>query len=136
MTAVTNPPDHSPTLLYLRDCYRADNREQTVLDVFGTKVQFLHFFERTAEILSDELPSRRVVDEEILEAARIAHLHQTEKELLFTTLFVVGRLPLGESTQRLCAPLFSYPVTVEDDEKSTIQSRAPSGKTSEMTCVP
>ena len=106
---------HSPALLYLRDCYQADNREQTVLDLFGSKVQFLHFFGRTAEILSDELPSRQVTEETVAEAARTARLHRTEKELLFTTLFVVGRVPQGEGWQRLCAPLFSYPVTVDED---------------------
>ena len=111
---------HSSALLYLRACYQADNREQTVLDLFGSKVRFLSFFERTAEILSDELPSRRVVDEAVAEAGRTARLHRTEKELLFTTLFVVGRVPQGEAQQRLCAPLFSYPVTVDEDAESRL----------------
>ncbi|MCP4661326.1 MAG: AAA family ATPase [bacterium] len=109
MTANRQP---SNLIRYLRDCYQADNREQSILNIFGQTVQFRYFMTEPDEILSGTLDQVPVEDEDLLEVQATASMHRTEKELLFGTIFVAGYVREGEAIRRICAPLIYYPAEV------------------------
>ncbi len=101
---------------FLRECYRSDNRELAILDVFARKVEFRHLLSEPDELLSGRLEQAPVAADELLEVAKTARLHRAEKELLLGAVFVVGTIPEGDGSRKLCAPLLCLPVEIQPGE--------------------
>lgn len=106
---------------YLHDCYRADNQEQAILDLMGSKVEYHRFLPRAGDLLSGVLDHLPVVDPELETMAKKAALHRTEKALELGAFFVVGTvLESGDEERRrkLCAPLVSFGLEAEEEPQA------------------
>ena len=118
-------------LRYLHDCYRADNREQGVLDLFASKVEYRRFVEGGGDLLTGVLDRLPVVDPDLRQVAKTAALQRTEKALELGALFIVGSVvdsvvgrvvgsvaesATEETRIRLCAPLVSFPLTLDEHD--------------------
>ncbi|MEM6797006.1 MAG: ATP-binding protein, partial [Acidobacteriota bacterium] len=102
---------------FLADCYRADNREQELLDVFAAKVEWLRVIAAPAGFLSaaGEAQPTLPAESELAQVARRALLHRSEQSLQLGSLFVTGRLRLADDrARRLCAPLLLAPLELDE----------------------
>ena len=98
---------------FLLRCYRADNREQSLLNVFDRKVEYRCFLPEPDELLCGASPVVDVASLSLLGAGRKASLHRREKALLLASLFVVGRYRVGDDLRTLCGPLLLGPAKVQ-----------------------
>jgi hypothetical protein len=73
----TNP---AAIISYLLECYRSDNREEKILDVFASKVNFRLFIEKKDALFNGLLPRIALKDEKLAEVAKTAALQQREKK--------------------------------------------------------
>ena len=85
---------------YFRDCYEEDNRRSTLWDIFHASVTHRLFVEREEELLNGFLTEIPLDPDEGLEASKAAYLYQKEKELVYCSLFVVGRIGAGDQEPR------------------------------------
>jgi hypothetical protein len=103
-----------PNLIrYFRDCYEEDNRRTSLWNIFHSSVTHRIFFEGKEELLTGFLTEIPIDAEEALEARKAVYLYQKEKELVYCSLFVVGRFGNGdENPRRICAPLLTHPAEI------------------------
>jgi len=120
MTGCSTTETPGRVLRFLRDCYEADNRETTLLDLRHEKVEHLQFLSQGGEFLTGTLDRIPVDREAALAAQKTARLYETEKTLVFCALLLVGRLGKARPSlpQEIFAPLLFFPAQVEDVEES------------------
>lgn len=107
------------TIAYFRDCYQADNRDLNLDNFFGTKVEKRIVLGGKEELIDGYYPRMPVNNKKAAEIVKDLALHYKEKELLYCSLFVIGKKKgYRGRTQPVCSPLFFYPATIElvDDE--------------------
>ncbi len=100
---------------YFRDCYEEDNRRSTLWNIFHGAVTHRLFVEREEELLNGFLTETPLDPDDGLEAKKAAYLYQKEKELVYCSLFIVGRISTGDEEPRaICAPLLIHPAEIID----------------------
>ncbi len=106
----------SDYLLYLRDCYEADNRGAVISNIFDRKVEKRYFFEQE-ELINGVVKWAQLKGSAAEELHMKAFMYRKEKELLYCSSFLVGVIKDGEGAlQNICAPLFMYPAEIESGE--------------------
>lgn len=109
------PAFHRAAIRYYRDCYEADNRSGALWNIFRKDIRHRHFLEGSEDLLNQTLFSVPVDPAVGTPAREEAWLYRAEKDLLYCSLFVVGRLSDDEDSRELCAPLLLHPCTIEPD---------------------
>jgi hypothetical protein len=101
---------------YFRDCYEEDNRRS----IFQASVSHRLFIEGEEHLLTGFLAETPLDPDDGLEAKKAAYLHQTEKELVYCSLFILGRLGVGDEESRfICAPLLIHPAEIIEQRPHT-----------------
>ncbi|MCB1093794.1 MAG: hypothetical protein KDL87_19795, partial [Verrucomicrobiae bacterium] len=103
---------------YLRECYRENGSRGGLWNVFADSVSHRVFLKD-----SDFLATRPEADDSHYlreaaseTAAKQADLYQKEKDLIYTSLFVLGWAErTGDRPEPICAPLFWYPATLHPE---------------------
>jgi len=98
---------------YAKDCLTADTRSEGILNVNGSKIEGLIRMEE--EFLTTGLaPHHPLLDSKKAESLKqSAFIYQYERELLYMTLFLVGKSTRGASLiTNLFAPIFTYPAEI------------------------
>lgn len=99
-------------IAYLRECYRSDNRENAIFNVFDKKVEFVTFIEKKDNLLNGLLPGISLAHPQLAEVAKKAELQKREKGLYLGAFFIVGHLSHTEETQNICGPIWLGPARV------------------------
>lgn len=100
---------------FFRACYEADNRRSTLWNIFHTGIEHRIVFTGREDALTGDFP--RVPVTGAAEARQAAYLYRKEKEYLYCSLFIVGRIaPAGEERVPVCAPLLMHPAAFEENE--------------------
>ena len=98
---------------YFRDCYEEDNRRSTLWNIFQASVSHRLFVEDEEQLLTGFLGKIPLDPDAGLEARNVAYLYQKEKELVYCSLFILGRLGSGDEVPRpICAPLLIHPAEI------------------------
>ena len=98
---------------YFRDCYKADQRETNIWNIFDGKIEHRLFFKGDEELLTGNLPQQfidKTYSESVLKTLQI---YQKEKNLYYFSFFICGKTgndALGRS--QICAPLLYYPAEI------------------------
>lgn len=99
----------SDYLLYLRDCYEADNRGAVISNIFDRKVEKRYFFEQE-ELINGVVKWAQLKGSAAEELHMKAFMYRKEKELLYCSSFLVGVIKDGEGAlQNICAPSSCIP---------------------------
>lgn len=100
---------------YFRDCYEEDNRRSTLWNIFHSSVTHRLFVEGEEVLLTGFLTETPLDPDDGLQAKKAAYLYQKEKELVYCSLFIVGRISTGDEEPRaICAPLLIHPAEIID----------------------
>ncbi len=103
----------STVIKYVRECYEEDNRRSTLWNIFHPAVEHRLFFEGREELLNGFLSYAVIDPDDGLEAEKAAYLYRKERELVYCSLFVVGRVKLGDQEpQTICAPILLHPAEI------------------------
>jgi hypothetical protein len=103
----------SDVIRYLRDCYEEDNRRSTLWNIFHPAVEHRLFFEGREELLNGFLSHTVIDPDDGLEAEKAAYLYRKEKELVYCSIFVLGRLKIADhEPQTVCAPVLIHPAEI------------------------
>jgi hypothetical protein len=98
---------------YFRDCYEEDNRRSTLWNIFHGSVSHRLFVEDEEALLTGFLVETPLDPDDGSDARTAAYLHQKEKELVYCSLFILGRLSTGEAEPRsICAPVLIHPTEI------------------------
>ncbi len=106
-------------ILFLRDCYEADNRESAVFDLSSETVRHLQVPLMGGEFLCGAIDRIPIDRQAALAAQAELQLKQAEKRLVLGAFVLAGWLPpprVGARRRRLLAPLLLLPATIEDAE--------------------
>ena len=102
---------------YFRDCYEEDNRRSTLWNIFQASVSHRLFIEGEEQLLTGFLNEIPIDPDDGLEAKKAAYLYQKEKELVYCSLFIVGRLSASDEEPRsICAPLLIHPAEIIEQQ--------------------
>lgn len=98
---------------FLRHCYIADNREAKLLDVFDkNKINFLNFIEGTEELANQHFPKIPIPNEYAEKILSALQLSSKDKNLVYGSLFLIGKNLTEENGSRVCAPLLLFPCSI------------------------
>ena len=106
---------------YFKECYQADNRNQTLWNVFKTKNQFL----RVSSIEETQLfftGQKFPLDQEYGSKLKTAvATYRREKNLVFCSHFIIGRIESNsygkKSLKKICSPLFFIDAECENTDE-------------------
>ena len=107
--------DHHAAIRYYRDCYEADNRSGALWNIFRKDIRHRHFLQGKEDLLNQALFSVPIDPAIGTPAREEAWLYRAEKDLLYCSLFVIGKLSGEEGSRELCAPLLIHPCTIAPD---------------------
>ncbi|WP_020530904.1 AAA domain-containing protein [Flexithrix dorotheae] len=103
---------------YLRECYIADQREQTIWNIFDKKIEERYFMKEKEELVNGFFPKVYIEDRKAIKISKILKLYRKEKKLYYYSFFIAGKtgseLP---GRQNICAPLFYYPAQITQNEE-------------------
>ncbi len=103
---------HRDIIAYLKECYQNDNREEEILDIFGSKIEYCRIIEKKDTLGNGLMDKMALAGEDLLEAAKTAELQEREKKLCLGFLLFTGHLPLEGVEQKICAPLWLGPAEI------------------------
>ena len=96
---------------YLRECYSSDSSGVEILNVFSRSVEHRIFIEGKNE-LAFEGDHQIPLDKDAGSAAHeAAIIYEREKELVYTSVFVVGKNP--ETGEKTVSPLVVFPAKIQ-----------------------
>ncbi len=104
-------------ILYLRACYRADQRETLIENIFDKKIEQQIFTSGSEDILSGESPRRPLEKDLAQEYLKTLQVYQKEKVLRYFAFFICGK-PSQKHPRflSLCAPLIECPAEIQQEE--------------------
>jgi len=111
----------SKIIRYYRDCYEEDHRRSGIWNVFKEKADHRIFVEDREEVLTGDLSRLPIDPEEGKKLRQDTQLYLREKELLYASLFVVGRFASEDDEgvikrpRMVCAPLLLFPARLIED---------------------
>ena len=101
---------------YFRECYLADHRRSVLLDIHHNSIDQRITIEGKEDLLNGFLFSISLDPGQAEKMLKGAYLHRAEKELLYCSILIVGKLKEEEGEIRtLCAPLFIHTATIEEN---------------------
>ena len=98
---------------YFRDCYKADQRETNIWNIFDKRIEHLLFFSGNEELLTANLPHLYIEKKHAETILSTLQLYKKEKELYYFSFFIAGKTgseSLGK--QHICAPMLYYPAEI------------------------
>lgn len=93
---------------YLRSCIEYDSSSKSLLDIFSPRIEHRIFISERERLLTSELSGLPVDVDKGSDALKAALLYRVEKELLYGSFFITGRI--GE--QVVCFPLVFFPAEI------------------------
>ncbi|MBL9154711.1 MAG: hypothetical protein JNK37_19685 [Verrucomicrobiales bacterium] len=108
-------PDPKAIIRYLRECYRENGHRGGLWNIHSGSVSLRLFLNGKDFLHSrpEAADSHYIRESTASTLAREAALHRKERELLYGTLFVIGRAEVpGGRSETVCAPLLLYPATL------------------------
>jgi len=102
-------------ILNLKDCYEADNRSASVLNIYDSKTESRIFLDHE-ELLTHEKDGieLEINYAQASQAYKKSFMYRKEKELLYASTLLIGVLDNeNKEKQKICAPLFMYPAEIE-----------------------
>ncbi|MGE3801852.1 MAG: DEAD/DEAH box helicase [Candidatus Kapaibacterium sp.] len=119
-----NPSILNPNIIrFFRECYVADNRRSVLWDIYHKSIDHRIAIEGREDLLNGFLFTVPLDPERGQEIRKAAHLYRAEKELLYTSLMVVGLLRDGDEEKNICAPLLTHTAEVEEDDSGNLLLR-------------
>ncbi|MCP4691969.1 MAG: AAA family ATPase [Desulfobacterales bacterium] len=124
--------EYSNIIRFFKTCYQADNREQTIWNIFSRKHEFLKVL--TGEDADRLLEGGRIeLPEKYGESlASAAGAYRREKTLLLGGMFVAGRISgistFSKGSKKICAPLLLFEADLESKGKTRSLSVDPGGR--------
>jgi hypothetical protein len=113
------PADARKILRYLRECYRENGSRGGLWNLFSDSVSHRVFL-KDQDFLAErpEANDTRYLRESGAEtAARQALLHRKEKDLVYLSVFIIGRVETQDSQPKtICAPLFLFPARLDTSD--------------------
>jgi superfamily I DNA and/or RNA helicase len=102
---------------YFHDCYKFDNKESVIWDIFDNECFSNKIFTNEDELLINGMMGHVPVNSKKgIEIEKYMHIHRKEKELVYCPFSVLGTIPDNEiNTRKICSPLLFYPVTIKSD---------------------
>jgi len=104
-------------IAYFNDCYQSDNRDLSIDNFFSPKVEKRIMMSGREELVDGyypQLPVNHVKAEEIVKDLA---LYYKEKELLYCTVFIIGKKKGGRGKNKtVCSPLFFFPAEIIQEE--------------------
>ena len=108
----------SNIIKYLHSCYVADNRELKLSDFFNvSKIEHRYIFDEKEELINGHSPKVALPEDYAAEVLKSVELYQKEKELLYTSIFILGKDQALGKKVRVCAPLIFFPATVKKERE-------------------
>ncbi len=105
-------------MAYLEECYRADNRELTIFNLYSKKVENLYFLPDSEQLLADRLDKMALDPAMAKPAHQAALLYKKDKSLVYAAFMIAGRLEKHPRLpKRICSPLLFYPATISQGEE-------------------
>jgi hypothetical protein len=102
---------------YFADCYKADNREFTIANFFSSKYENQFIIKQEEELINHKMPVQFLPSKQAESILQNLALHQNDKELLYTSLFFLGkRQNFQKRTTTIAAPLFYYKAAIIEKE--------------------
>ncbi|MCG8570468.1 MAG: AAA family ATPase, partial [Spirochaetes bacterium] len=104
----------NPTAIfqYLHDCYQQESGQSFIANFFSSRVENLIFLTGEEGLVNDFLEFTPLPPEKGNELQKKAFQYQLEKNLVYGTLFLSGKLTTADQTIELCSPLFYYPASI------------------------
>lgn len=98
---------------YFTDCYKADNREFTISNIFSSKFENQYVIRGEEELVNNKYPIQFLPEKQAVSILQDMAMYKNDKELLYGTLFCVGkRKNFQKRTTNIIAPLFYYKAQV------------------------
>ncbi|MFD0962787.1 AAA domain-containing protein [Pseudofulvibacter geojedonensis] len=102
---------------YFTDCYKADNREFTISNIFSSKFENQYIIRGEEELVNNKYPIQFLPEKQAVSILQDIAMYKNDKELLYGTLFCVGkRKNFQKRTTNIIAPLFYYKAQVVERE--------------------
>lgn len=102
---------------YFTDCYRADNREFTIANIFSTKFECQYIIKGEEELINDVYPIQYLPEKAANSILQSLAMFKNDKELLYGSLFCLGkRKSFGKRKTSIVAPLFYYKASIVEKE--------------------
>lgn len=108
---------------FLRDCYREDAVRGGYWNINATSVEHRVVFEGREQIVDDLVTTLAIPPGHKVDALfRDALLKSGEREFLYGSLFVAGRLQTSEdgAAKTVCSPLVTFPLTIDDPDATGV----------------
>lgn len=100
-------------IAYFNDCYQSDNRDLSIDNFFSPKVEKRIMMSGREELVDGYYPQLPINHVKAAEIVKDLALYYKEKELLYCTVFVIGKRKGGRGkNQAICSPLFFFPAEI------------------------
>ena len=100
-----------------------DKRNYQLLDIFNKrKVEHLQVFDSKEELINDFSPKIPISEDYFEEILKTTEIFKKEKELVYTSLFILGTDSQFGKTKKVCAPLLLFPAQLEKTKDSRFVS--------------
>ena len=104
-------------LSYFTSCYEADNRAFTVTNFFASKYEHQYIVKEKEELINGLFPIQYVPNKQANATAQTLALFEKDKELLYCSLFCVGkRKNFAKRVTNIFAPLFYFKASLQKKE--------------------
>jgi len=117
-----NRSEVSQIISFFHHCYRSDNREENLLNIFSQKVSYRHFFETEDYLFNGMVQLVTLAGNGVRELINTLEVQKQEKQLVAGFMYVVGAIPSNQQYSQLCSPLWLGPVEItQNEEVVTVQ---------------
>jgi hypothetical protein len=93
---------------YFTSCIEYDSSSKSLLDIFGSRIEHRIFIEERERLLTSELSGLPIDIDKGSEALKSALLYRVEKELLYGSFFIAGKI----DEQVVCFPIVFFPAEI------------------------
>ncbi|MEM7386002.1 MAG: AAA domain-containing protein, partial [Verrucomicrobiota bacterium] len=105
--------DSHSIIRFLNDCYQEENSRSVLWNLFSSSVSHRLFFKQE-ELIDGFLHESIIPGGGTREAMEASALYRKERELLYGTLFIVGKMRVSKKDTRvICSPILTWPASLQ-----------------------